>query len=154
MDCWAKILSARLTFGWWVFDGEFYPSQRSSWNYKKAEGGGLILDMFPHWRYILEGLVGSMRAVSCRKATRIVKRRDEAGNPYRTNVEDEVMVIVELDDDVLVQIDKFLGLARKARRYADAADRRDHRLGCCHIARLLHATADRHAEADLECRHA
>jgi predicted dehydrogenase len=100
-----KMLSARLTFGWWVFDGEFYPSQRSSWNYKKAEGGGLILDMFPHWRYILEGLLGPMLAVSCRKATRIAKRRDEAGKPYQTDVEDEVLATVELDHGVLVQID-------------------------------------------------
>jgi len=59
-----RILSVRLEFGWWVFDGELFPSQRSSWNYKKREGGGLILDMFPHWRYILENLVGNIEAVS------------------------------------------------------------------------------------------
>src|SRR5690606_18503094 len=100
-----KILSARLHFGWWVFDGELYPAQRSSWNYKKAEGGGLILDMFPHWRYIVDELVGPMRAVSCRCATRTPFRRDEAGKRYEVDVEDEVMATVELDDGVVVQID-------------------------------------------------
>lgn len=99
------ILSARLTFGWWVFDGELYPSQRSSWNYKKAEGGGLVLDMFPHWRYIIEGLIAPMRAVSCRTATRTPRRRDEVGRAYDVDVEDEVLATVELDGGALVQID-------------------------------------------------
>jgi predicted dehydrogenase len=72
-----QILSARLNFGWWVFDGEIHPTQRPSWNYRKADGGGLVLDMFPHWRYITDNLIGEMRAVSCVTATRVPRRRDE-----------------------------------------------------------------------------
>lgn len=99
-----RILSVRLEFGWWVFDGELYPSQRSSWNYKKAEGGGLILDMFPHWRYILEGIVGNIEAVSCRKTTQVAKRRDERGAPYDVDVEDEVFATLQIEGGVLAQI--------------------------------------------------
>lgn len=99
-----RILSARLNFGWWVFDGELYPAQRSSWNYKKAEGGGLVLDMFPHWRYIIEGLVGPMRAVSCRSTTQIPCRRDETGASYEVDVEDDVFAMIELDGGALAQV--------------------------------------------------
>lgn len=99
-----RILSARLEFGYWIFDGELHPAQRSSWNYKKAEGGGLILDMFPHWRYIVDHLVGEISAVSCRKVTQVPKRRDEAGRPYTVDVEDEAFAIAELDGGALVRI--------------------------------------------------
>jgi predicted dehydrogenase len=99
-----RILSVRLEFGWWVFDGELYPSQRSSWNYKKREGGGLILDMFPHWRYILENLVGNIEAVSCRKVTQIPKRRDERGELYDVDVEDEVFATLQIEGGILAQI--------------------------------------------------
>jgi predicted dehydrogenase len=98
------ILSARLEFGWWVFDGELYPAQRSSWNYKKSEGGGLVLDMFPHWRYMLDGLVAEVRSVTCRHCTRTPVRRDEAGRPYEVDVEDEVFATFELDGGVLAQV--------------------------------------------------
>lgn len=99
-----RILSAKLTFGWWVFDGELYPSQRSSWNYKRAEGGGLILDMFPHWRYIIENLIAPISAVSCRATTQIPRRTDEAGRPYEVDVEDEVYATLELEGGILAQI--------------------------------------------------
>ncbi len=99
-----RILSARLDFGWWVFDGETYPAQRSSWNYKKAEGGGLILDMFPHWRYIIDQLLGEVRSVSCRSATQIPQRRDEAGRRYEVDVEDEVHATFELEQGIPVQV--------------------------------------------------
>ena len=99
-----RILSVKLVFGWWVFDGELYPSQRSSWNYKLAEGGGLILDMFPHWRYIIENLIAPMRSVSCRATTQIPRRKDEQGNRYDVDVEDEVYATIELEGGVLAQI--------------------------------------------------
>ena len=85
-----RILSARLESGWWVFDGEVQPSQRSSWNYRKADGGGLVLDMYPHWRYLLSSLIGPITAVSCRKTTQQKKRWDESGKPFDVDVEDEV----------------------------------------------------------------
>lgn len=98
-----RILSARLEAGWWVFDGELYPTQRSSWNYRKSDGGGLVLDMYPHWRYLLASLLGPIQAVSCRKATRIPERIDEAGNPYQVDVEDEVFATFEFESGALAQ---------------------------------------------------
>jgi len=71
-----RILSARLDAGWWVFDGDPYPAQRPSWNYRKKDGGGLVLDMYPHWRYLLASLLGPIKAVSCRRVTQIRKRVD------------------------------------------------------------------------------
>jgi len=99
-----RILSARLDFGWWVFDGFDTPAQRPSWNYKKAEGGGLVSDMFPHWRYVTETLVGPIRSVSARVSTRQPKRADEQGQPYDVDVEDEVFAHFEHDDGVLTQV--------------------------------------------------
>jgi predicted dehydrogenase len=99
-----RVLSVRLDFGWWVFDGELYPAQRPSWNYKKAEGGGLILDMFAHWRYIFDRLLGPIRSVSCRCITANPTRRDEAGRPYAVDVEDHVFALFELEGEVPAQI--------------------------------------------------
>lgn len=99
-----RILSVKLDFGWWIFDGDMHPSQRSSWNYKKAEGGGLILDMFPHWRYILDKLVGEIRSVSCINATQTPSRKDERGNRYDVDVEDHVVAIAQLEGGAIAQI--------------------------------------------------
>jgi predicted dehydrogenase len=99
-----RILSARLEAGWWVFDGELSPSQRSSWNYRKKDGGGLVLDMYPHWRYLLTSLIGPIKAVSCRKVTQIPRRIDEAGKPYDVDVEDEVFATFEFEGGALAQV--------------------------------------------------
>jgi predicted dehydrogenase len=99
-----RILSARLEAGWWVFDGELYPSQRSSWNYRKADGGGLVLDMYTHWRYLLASLVGPIKAVSCRRATQQKTRRDEAGKTFDVDVEDEVFATFEFESGALAQV--------------------------------------------------
>jgi predicted dehydrogenase len=99
-----RILSARLEAGWWVFDGDLYPMQRSSWNYRKKDGGGLVLDMYPHWRYLLACLLGPIKAVSCRKTTQIPKRVDEAGRPFQVDVEDEVFALFEFESGVFAQV--------------------------------------------------
>lgn len=99
-----QILSVKLDFGWWIFDGEMHPAQRSSWNYRKAEGGGLILDMFPHWRYMIDGLVAPITAVTCRHATVTPQRRDEAGRLYDVDVEDEVAATFELEGGAFAQV--------------------------------------------------
>jgi predicted dehydrogenase len=98
------ILSAKLEFGWWIFDGELTPAQRSSWNYRKRDGGGLVLDMFPHWRYIVDHLVGQIASVSCRIATQIPQRRDEQGRRYDVDVEDAALATFELAGGALVQV--------------------------------------------------
>ena len=99
-----RVLSIRLDFGWWVFDGDLFPAQRPSWNYQKATGGGLILDMFAHWRYIFDRLLGPISAVSCRHATAQPRRIDESGKPYEVDVEDHAFAMFELEGGVLAQI--------------------------------------------------
>ena len=99
-----RVLSVRLDFGWWVFDGELHPAQRPSWNYRKETGGGVILDMFAHWRYIFDRLLGEIKAVSCRHATSQPRRRNERGEWYNVDVEDSAFATFELADGVLAQV--------------------------------------------------
>ena len=40
-----RIFSVRGDFGYWVFEGDWQPSQRPSWNYRSEDGGGIIADM-------------------------------------------------------------------------------------------------------------
>jgi predicted dehydrogenase len=99
-----RVLSVRLDFGWWVFDGDLYPAQRVSWNYKRETGGGLILDMFAHWRYVFDRLLGPIEAVSCRQATAQPRRCDEAGEWFDVDVDDHAFAIFELEGGVLAQV--------------------------------------------------
>jgi predicted dehydrogenase len=99
-----RVLSVRLDFGWWVFDGELYPAQRPSWNYRKETGGGLVLDMFAHWRYVFDRLLGPIRSVSCHCTTAIPTRRDESGHPYRVDVEDHAFAMFELEGGIPAQV--------------------------------------------------
>ena len=79
-----EILSVRGEFGYWVFTGEDQiPPQRPSWNYRKEDGGGIIVDMLCHWRYVLDNLFGEVQSVSCLGATHVTERRDEAGQALR-----------------------------------------------------------------------
>jgi predicted dehydrogenase len=84
----------RLDFGWWIFDGAERPSQRPSWNY--LQGGGLILDMYPHWRYVIEGILGPIRRVVTAAVAAIPERTDEVGKRYRVEVDDTAMTLAEL----------------------------------------------------------
>jgi predicted dehydrogenase len=99
-----RVLSVRLDFGWWVFDGDLVPAQRPSWNYQKAAGGGLILDMFAHWRYVFDRLLGPIAAVSCREITAQPRRIDEGGKPYDVDVEDHAFAIFELEGGAIAQV--------------------------------------------------
>jgi predicted dehydrogenase len=96
-----RILSVRGEFGYWVFDGETTEAQRPSWNYRKEDGGGIILDMLCHWRYVLDNLFGPVRAVSCLGATHIPRRWDEAGRPYDATADDAAYATFQLEDGVV-----------------------------------------------------
>ena len=83
-----RILSVRGEFGYWVFEGDLQPIQRPSWNYRADDGGGIILDMMCHWRYVLDNLFGDVKSVSCLGATHIPQRWDEQGRPYAATADD------------------------------------------------------------------
>ena len=99
-----RILSVRGEFGYWVFEGDWQAAQRPSWNYRKADGGGIILDMLPHWRYVLDNLFGEVKAVSCIGATHISNRVDEHGNAYKADADDAAYATFQLQDGVIAQI--------------------------------------------------
>jgi predicted dehydrogenase len=98
-----KVLSVRGEFGYWVFEGDLVPPQRPSWNYRKADGGGMILDMLCHWRYVLDNCFGAVRAVSCLGATHIPTRWDEHGTPYTCTADDAAYATFELEGGIVAQ---------------------------------------------------
>lgn len=98
-----KILSVKADFGYWVFEGDTVPAQRPAWNYRKEDGGGIILDMFCHWRYVLDNLFGDVQRVSCLGATHIDERFEEDGTPYKATADDAAYAIFELDNGVIAQ---------------------------------------------------
>jgi predicted dehydrogenase len=98
-----RIVGFRLEFGWWVFDGSEQPCQRPSWNYR-AGGGGIILDMYPHWRYVIESIIGRIVAVASCAWTATPERMDERGQRYRVAVEDSAATLVEIEGGVFGSI--------------------------------------------------
>ncbi|MEV5694038.1 Gfo/Idh/MocA family protein [Micromonospora globbae] len=99
-----RILSVRGEFGYWVFEGDWQPAQRPSWNYRAQDGGGIALDMFPHWNYVLENLFGRVRAVTARVVTHIPHRWDEQGHRYDATADDAAYAIFELDGGIVAQV--------------------------------------------------
>lgn len=96
-----KILSVRGEFGYWVYEGHNIPAQRPSWNYRKEDDGGIIVDMLCHWRYVLDNLFGNVKAVSCLGATHIPERIDEEGKPYKCTADDAAYATFELEGGVI-----------------------------------------------------
>jgi predicted dehydrogenase len=96
-----KILSVRGEFGYWVFEGDTVPAQRPSWNYRKEDDGGIIVDMLCHWRYVLDNLFGNVKAVSCLGATHIPERIDEQGKKYKCTADDAAYSTFELEGGVI-----------------------------------------------------
>ena len=92
-----RVIGFQIQFGWWVFDGIEAESQRPSWNYRKAGGGGLISDMHPHWRYIVEGTLGPIARVAALSWTGQTERADEAGARFEVDVEDNAHTLLELE---------------------------------------------------------
>jgi len=99
-----RILCVRGEFGYWVFEGDWQPAQRPSWNYRKEDDGGIIVDMLCHWRYVLDNLFGAVKSVLCVGATHIPKRWDENGKPYVATAEDAAYATFELAEGVVAQI--------------------------------------------------
>ena len=95
------ILSVRGEFGYWVFEGDNIAAQRPSWNYRKEDDGGIIVDMLCHWRYVLDDVFGNVKAVSCLGATHIPTRVDENGNTYKCTADDSAYATFELDNGVI-----------------------------------------------------
>ncbi len=99
-----RILSVRGEFGYWVFEGDWQPAQRPSWNYRKQDDGGIIVDMLCHWRYVLDNLFGGVKAVSCLGTTHIPRRWDEHGQPYDATADDAAYATFELAGGAIAQI--------------------------------------------------
>lgn len=99
-----RILAVRVDFGYWVFEGDWQPAQRPSWNYRADAGGGIILDMFPHWRYVLDNVIAPVKSVYAHATTHIPRRWDEAGNPYEATADDAVYGVLELEGGIVAQI--------------------------------------------------
>ncbi len=99
-----RILSVRGEFGYWVFEGDWQAAQRPSWNYRKKDGGGIILDMLCHWRYVLDNLFGEVRAVNCLGTTHIPQRGDETGKIYAADADDAAYATFQLEGGVIAHI--------------------------------------------------
>ena len=99
-----RILSVRGEFGYWVFEGDLTPAQRPSWNYRAEDGGGMVLDMFCHWNYVLENLFGRVEAVTAKAVTHIPYRWDEQGNKFDATADDTAYGIFELEGGIIAQI--------------------------------------------------
>jgi len=99
-----RLVSVRCDFGYWVFEGTIEPGQRPSWNYRSEDGGGIVVDMFPHWQYVLETLFGEVRSVLCHTATHIPERVDEQGRPYAATADDAAYALMELDGGVVASL--------------------------------------------------
>lgn len=99
-----RILAVRGEFGYWVFEGDWQPSQRPAWNYRAEEGGGIVLDMFSHWRYVLEHVAGPVTGVTAVSVTHIPERVDDQGLRYRATADDAAFATFELEGGVIAQL--------------------------------------------------
>jgi predicted dehydrogenase len=99
-----RVLSARLEFGYWVFEGDVVAAQRPSWNYRKEDGGGIVLDMFPHWQYLLQDLFGPITALYARHTTHVPERWDESGQHYAVTADDAAYAVLEFQSGVFASV--------------------------------------------------
>jgi predicted dehydrogenase len=99
-----RVLSVRGEFGYWVFEGDWQEAQRPSWNYRAEDGGGMVLDMFPHWSYVFEGTISPVKSVTAHVTTHIGERFGEDGQPYPATADDAAYAIFELQDGTVVQM--------------------------------------------------
>lgn len=102
-DFFGEILSVRGEFGYWVFEGDSVPAQRPSWNYRKEDDGGIIIDMLCHWRYVLDNVFGKVKSLSCLGATHIKERVDEQGKSYKCTADDAAYATFQLEGGIIAQ---------------------------------------------------
>src|SRR5207237_1100617 len=103
-----RILSVRGEFGYWVFEGDWQAAQRPSWNYRAEDGGGIIVDMFAHWRYLLDHTFGDVLSVQCTGVTHVPERMDERGRRYAATADDAAYATFRLrraadESDIIAQ---------------------------------------------------
>ena len=139
-----RVTGFRLDFGWWVFDGFERKSQRPSWNYQRSGAGGLTMDMYPHWRYVIESILGPIRRIVAATATAIPQRADESGARYDVDVDDTSLTLAELDEWRRWHDRLLMGDAGAPRRSSDIPGRRHRRLGGRRPASLLGARRKRY----------
>ncbi len=145
-----RVLSVRLEFGYWVFEGDGFPAQRPSWNYRAEDGGGIVLDMFPHWQYLLEDLFGPVSAVYARHATHLPTRWDEAGEPYDVTADDAAYAVLEFAGGAVALGELLLGGPRQPPRAARTARGRHARQRRGGPAQLRHPAQGVHPDAGVE----
>ena len=102
-----NIVSVKGEFGYWVFDGHQQPAQRPSWNYRKEEGGGMIVDMLCHWRYVIDNLFGNVTKVNCLAATHLPTRVDEAGKVFKATADDAAYATFITDKGIICHFNSF-----------------------------------------------
>ena len=124
-----RMLSVRGEFGYWVFEGDWQEAQRPSWNYRSEDGGGIILDMVCHWRYVLDNLFGEVESVCCLGATHIPERCDEKGKKYKATADDAAYATFQPQGRRDRAYQHVLGDARLSRRSRHLPGRRHPRLG-------------------------
>ena len=140
-------------FGYWVFEGDWgVPAQRPSWNYRKADGGGIILDMLCHWRYVLDNLFGDVKAVSCLGATHIPERVDEKGKPYDCDADDAAYATFELEGGVIAHFNSSWTVRVRRDDLVTFQVDGTHGSAVAGLHELLHPAPGQHAEAGLEPR--
>ena len=145
-----RMLAVRCEFGYWVFEGDLQPIQRPSWNYRAEDGGGIVLDMMCHWRYVLDHTFGAVKSVSCLSTTHIPERWDEAGKPYKATADDAAFATFELDGGVIATINSSWVTRVYRDDLVDLPGRRHPRLGGRRPAFLQGAAARRDAAAGVE----
>ena len=99
-----RILAVKIDFGYWIFEGDWQRGQRPSWNYRKEDGGGIVLDLMPHWRYVLENLFGAVTDVSCLALNQTTERWDEKGLPYVATANDAAFATMLIDEEMPVHV--------------------------------------------------
>ncbi len=149
-----RILSMRGEFGYWVWEGTDVPAQRPSWNYRAEDGGGITIDMYPHWNYVIEGLLGTINTVYSQAATHIGERVDEAGKTYKATADDAAYGIFQVTspdgDPILVQLNSSWDVRVHRGELVEFQIDGTHGLGRRRPARLRHAGTYGHADPDVE----